>query len=55
MPVFDSLDRTNHEFLIANPVHEEAYISWVDTPLRPVKITKDKPSWMGGGGRERRP
>lgn len=37
MPVFDDLDRGRHEFLIANPVHDEAFISWVDKPLRPVK------------------
>lgn len=49
MPVFDSLNRTNHEFIIANPVHEEAYISWVDEPLRPVKTRKRGPSWLLGG------
>lgn len=38
MPVFDSLDRSRREFIIANPVHDDAYISWVDTPLEPVKI-----------------
>jgi nucleoside-triphosphatase THEP1 len=51
MPVFDSLDRTRYEFLIANPVHEEAYISWVDMPLEPQKVEKQGPSWLRGRGR----
>jgi nucleoside-triphosphatase THEP1 len=38
MPVFDDLDRRKREFIIANPVYDDAYISWVDTPLRPRKI-----------------
>lgn len=50
MPVFDSLDRGRREFIIANPVHDEAFISWVDTPLRPVKPPRKGPRWLGGGG-----
>jgi len=50
MPVFDSLNRSRHEFILANPVHEEAYISWVDEPLRPVKARKRGPRWLLGGG-----
>jgi hypothetical protein len=46
MPVFDSLDRKRREFIIANPVHDEAYISWIDEPLRPVKPKKEVPVWM---------
>ncbi len=46
MPVFDDLDRKAHEFVIANPVHEEAYISWVDTPLNPQKIERRGPRWL---------
>lgn len=49
MPVFDSLDRSRFEFILGNPVHEQAFISWVDTPLRPVTIRKKTPRWMGGG------
>lgn len=48
MPVFDSLDRSKREFIIANPLHDDAYISWVDTPLRPVKPPRKGPSWLGG-------
>ena len=40
MPVFDSLDRQQREFILGNPVHNEAYISWVDTPLEPIKPPK---------------
>lgn len=49
MPVFDSLDRQRREFIIANPVHDEAYISWVDVPLRPVRPPKRTPKWWRGG------
>jgi len=51
MPVFDSLDRQRREFIIGNPVHDDAYISWVDVPLRPVKSEKMRPQWLGGGRR----
>jgi len=50
MPVFDSLNRQRREFIIANPVHDEAYISWVDTPLHPVKPPAKTPSWFRGRG-----
>lgn len=46
MPVFDSLDRQRREFIIANPVHDEAYISWVDEELHPDKPPKRVPRWM---------
>lgn len=49
MPVFDSLDRSKREFIIANPLHDDAYISWVDVPLRPVKPPRKGPRWLGGG------
>jgi nucleoside-triphosphatase THEP1 len=47
MPVFDSLDRQKREFIIGNPVYDEAFISWVDVPLTPVKETRQGPSWLG--------
>ena len=37
MPVFDSMDAEKHEFLIKHYKTGAAFISWVDTPLRPVK------------------
>jgi hypothetical protein len=50
MPVFDSLDRQKREFIIANPVHDQAYISWVDEPLTPSKPKRATPRWWHGGG-----
>jgi hypothetical protein len=40
VPVLDSLDRQAHEFVIRHAPTEQAYISWVDTPLRPQKIRR---------------
>jgi len=56
MPVFDSLDRPAHgdrgeqrEFVIRHSRSDEAYISWIDTPLHPVDPPKPKgPAWLGG-------
>ena len=48
MPVFDDLSRERREFIIGNPLHPAANISWVDTPLRPVKPPKETPSWWRG-------
>lgn len=36
-PVFDSMDSDKHEFLIKHFRTGAQYISWVDTPLKPVK------------------
>lgn len=38
MPVLDSLDLSNHEFVLRHSSSQEAYVSWVDTPLSPQKI-----------------
>ena len=48
MPVFDSLDRQKREFIIGNPVYDDAYISWVDVPLHPVRRESRGPSWLFG-------
>lgn len=37
LPVFDAMDPDNHEFLIRHTKSRAAYISYVDTPLRPVQ------------------
>jgi nucleoside-triphosphatase THEP1 len=37
MPVFDSLDMMNHEFILRHSKTGQSVISWVDTPLAPVK------------------
>ena len=40
LPVFDSLDPDKHEFILRHSRSREAYISWVDVPLRPQKIKR---------------
>jgi nucleoside-triphosphatase THEP1 len=40
LPVFDSLDPDAHEFILRHSRSREAYISWVDTPLKPQKIQR---------------
>lgn len=40
LPVLDSLDRSRHEFVLMHASTEEAYISWIDTPLAPQKIRR---------------
>jgi hypothetical protein len=35
-PVLESVDQTNHEFVVRNSVTKDSYISWVDKPLQPV-------------------
>lgn len=55
MPVFDSLDRPAHgdrgeqrEFILRHSRSDEAYISWIDRPLKPIEPPKPKgPAWMG--------
>lgn len=37
MPVFDAMDPDAHEFVLRHSRSRVAYISWVDTPLRPVR------------------
>jgi hypothetical protein len=37
MPVFDSMDSEKHEFLIKHFKTGAEFISWIDTPLRPIK------------------
>lgn len=51
MPVFDSLNPDRHEFIIRHSRSDEAYISWVDTPLRPQKIKRrGLQGWMSPHG-----
>jgi nucleoside-triphosphatase THEP1 len=35
-PVLEDLDQTRHEFVVRNTFTGDAYISWVDTTLRPI-------------------
>ena len=40
MPVFRQLNPARHEFLIRHSKDDQAFISWVDTPLKPQKIRR---------------
>ena len=40
LPVLDSLQRDKHEFVLMHASTEEAFITWVDTPLEPQKIQR---------------
>ena len=40
LPVLDSLDRSAHEFVLMHASTQEAYVTWVDTPLAPQKIKR---------------
>jgi hypothetical protein len=37
MPVFGQMDSDKHEFLIKHHRTQSAFISWIDTPLTPIK------------------
>ena len=43
-PVLDSLDQTQHQFVLRNSFTKDAYISWIDQELRPL------PSQVNQGG-----
>jgi nucleoside-triphosphatase THEP1 len=50
-PVLESVDQRNHEFVIRNSVTKDAYISWMDEKLEPVKEQGEQKSrstseWM---------
>lgn len=36
-PVLESVDQQAHEFVIRNSVTKDAYISWIDTELKPLE------------------
>ena len=40
VPVLDDLSLDDHEFVLRHSRSDEAYISWVDTPLKPQKIRR---------------
>ena len=40
VPVLDDLSLDRHEFVVRHSRSDGAYISWVDTPLRPQKIRR---------------
>jgi hypothetical protein len=41
-PVLEELNQSNHEFVVRNSVTKDAYISWVDLPLKPVAAQADQ-------------
>ena len=50
-PVLETVDQRNHEFVIRNSVTKDAYISWIDQELKPVKAQgeqqgKSTSEWM---------
>ena len=47
-PVLESLDQRKHEFIIRNSVTKDAYISWIDTELKPVKAQAEQKSRSAG-------
>ena len=49
VPVIDSLSRERREFVIRHARTGQAFISWVDTPLEPVKRPANTPKWMQRG------
>jgi hypothetical protein len=56
MPVFDDMDPDAHEFVLRHSRSRIAYISWIDTPLRPVrKAQRDRTAreYLFGVSRER--
>jgi hypothetical protein len=48
LPVLDNLDRAAHEFVLRHSISEEAFITWVDTPLEPQKIRRKGLAGMVG-------
>jgi len=48
VPVIDTLSRERREFVIRHVRTGEAWITWVDTPLKPVKPPKPVPKWWRG-------
>jgi len=51
LPVFDDLDPDMHEFILRHSRSREAYISRVDTPLRPQKVKRRGLAGVLAGGR----
>lgn len=47
LPVFDSMNPDSHEFLIKHVRSGQAYISWVDKPLRPRQQRRPRHVLMG--------
>jgi nucleoside-triphosphatase THEP1 len=41
-PVLEQVDQRNHEFVIRNSVTKDSYISWIDTPLKPVRAQAEQ-------------
>jgi hypothetical protein len=45
LPVLQSLNRANHEFVIQHAVTGDAFISWIDKPVRPITPPSERKRW----------
>lgn len=54
MPVFDQMDPDNHEFLMRHTRSNAVFISWVDTPLVPIKPPDEERGLEGYYGKVNR-
>lgn len=46
LPVIESLDRERHEFLIQHKLTGATFISWVDKPISPAKVAKQRAGYL---------
>ncbi len=46
VPVLDSLDKGKRQFVLRDAVFDEAYVTWIDEPLTPVRPKRKVPRWM---------
>ena len=47
LPVFEQMNPDNHEFLVRHTRTRQAYISWVDEPLRPIEPPDNRQGSIG--------
>lgn len=46
LPIIESLDRERFEFLIQHKLTGATYISWVDKPISPAKVTQQSKGYL---------
>jgi len=47
LPVFEQMNPDNHEFLVRHTRSRQAYISWIDEPLRPIEPNREQSGGIG--------
>jgi nucleoside-triphosphatase THEP1 len=47
LPVFEQMNPDNHEFLVRHTRTRQAYISWIDEPLKPIPPRNNDSSGIG--------